>query len=161
MTEPIVLTEENRDIIAAWYTKDIESLDSFIKELDTAYTHDYGTIVHAHAAIAVQAARLMNKQSQGGITGFQAGAVMWEFMRNWMHLEGPLKLTNFKDMLYPQNEEKFSKTLSKETWEYLQAEAKKLMSQDMKHANLMVAAHWQRIANGEVPFGYSVEVEQS
>ena len=36
---------------------------------------DYGTVCHAIALSAVA------RTAQGGITGFQAGAVMWEFIK--------------------------------------------------------------------------------
>ena len=46
---------------------------------------DYGTVCHAIALSAVATAWAANKTAQGGITGFQAGAVMWEFIKNWSY----------------------------------------------------------------------------
>ena len=153
------VTETDKDVIKSWYEQDIESVDAFIEKLNTEYNHDYGTICHAIAAVAVQAAKQMNKQSQGGITGFQAGAVMWEFVKHWMHLEGPMRLVQYDHMLYPQYFEKFDQVISPDIWKNLQTKAMenliKAGNGDMVHEN--VVAHWKSIVNGVVPFGYVVQ----
>ena len=50
-------------------------LPEFLRELTEDYDHDYGTICHAIAAAAVAAAWSVERTPQGGITGFQAGAI--------------------------------------------------------------------------------------
>ena len=154
------ITEENKELIQSWYTQEVESLDEFIKKLDTEYEHDYGSICHAIAAVAVQAARKMDRQpNNGGITGFQAGCIMWEFIKNWMHLEGPMRLVQYNDMLYPQYFDKFDTVLSPDIWKTLQAKAMEQLIKsgngEMAHPN--VVAHWKSIVEGVVPFGYVVQ----
>lgn len=159
----IKLTEKDREIIQEWYDrKDVESIDIFIKELDEKYEHDYGTICHAVAAAAMQAARKMNNESQGGITGFQANAVMWEFVRNWMRLDGPMKLVQYKNMLYPQYFSNFDTVINTDVWNYLQKEAKKLLEENLnkKYIGADVLQHWNKIASGQVPFNYIVQDEE-
>lgn len=59
-------------------------------------------------------------------------------------------------MLYPQYYDKFQKTLSSKTWEWLQQKAKEnLESRGIVHPD--VKKHWEEIVEGIVPFGYIVE----
>lgn len=152
------ITEEMK-IHEEWYTSEqtLETLPSFLKHLTEDYHHDYGTICHAIAAGAVATARSM--ADWGGITGFQAGCVMWEFIQKWMSYETPMKLVKYENMLYPQYAHDFSKQISSETWEWLQEQAKKkLYNADEEYLHPAVKAHWQSIIDGIVPFGYEVKL---
>ena len=137
-----------------------DNLGAFITKLTGEYQHDYGTICHAASAAAVAAAWAVDKSPQGGITGFQAGEIMWGFIIHWMsELDGkPARLVNYADMLYPQYEGNFDKVISKETHEFLVEQAKNKLK-DQTDAGPRVIAHWERIASGEVPFGYRVAAD--
>ena len=150
------VTEADREIIEAWYKEDVESVDAFIEKMSTEYVHDYGTVCHAMAAVAIQAMKKYNRGPQGGITGFQAGAVMWSFIQHWMHLDGPMRLVQYEDMLYPANACLFEKVLNQSTFNTLVEIAnKKLAANPDAHPKMI--AHWQSIIDGSVPFGYSVK----
>jgi hypothetical protein len=145
-----------------WYkdAKEVkaESLHFFINHLINDYEHDYGTICHAIAAAAVAAATAVDNSSpDGGITGFQAGAIMWEFIRHWgvYPANALLQIRNLDDMLYPQSDHKFT-TISKYAWGELQKRAKENLEAG-KDAHPEVYKHWKSIVNGEIPFGYAVE----
>jgi hypothetical protein len=151
----------NNEVLALrerWFTcaktQTLQTLPVFLKEL-SEFTHDYNTICYAVAASAVAAAWAMDNAPNGGITGFQAGAVMWEFMREWNHVIPPAWLLQGVDMLYPQNDYKF-RTIPHETWEWLQQEANKRLKETGFPAHPTVIAHWREIAAGFVPFGLSV-----
>lgn len=151
------ITEKDK-VHEQWY-KDakhvtIENLEDFVSDLANDYNHDYGTICHALAAAACAAAWAMNSSPTGGITGFQAGAVMWEFMKGWNGIEAPARLLQMKDMLYPQYESKFN-TIGQETWDWLQETAKEEL--ETQKGVDTVRAHWQSIVDGNVPFGYRVK----
>jgi len=136
-----------------------KTLGKFVNELLERYQHDYGTIVHAAVAAALAGAHVVDHHpEQGGITGFQAGCIMWEFIHQWMGFEGPISLVRFEHMLYPQYKSSFSKTISKETWVYLQERAKKLLLENPK-AHQNVRAHWGKIGAGMMPFGFKVAKE--
>lgn len=65
-------------------------------------------------------------------------------------------------MLYPQYEYKFTgRTISSDTWAALQKSAKENLEEDEKNENYRahprVIAHWKSIADGKVPFGYTVK----
>ena len=137
-----------------------EEFCAFIDKLDLKYGHDYGTICHAVAAAALAGAWVMERTDQGGITGFQSGAVMWEFIQHWMGKGGPMRLVDYEDMLYPQYEPKFDKAISQETADWLKVEAQKLIDrpgQDTIHPDVM--AHWKNIAAGNLPWGFTVKEE--
>jgi hypothetical protein len=135
-----------------------ETLPTFVTHLIADYGHDYGTICHAIAAAAIAAAHSVDNSPMGGITGFQASAVMWEFITHWMYeheQDHPRRLIDFEYMLYPQYGYRFA-TISKETWDWLQKEALlKLNEHDTMHPDVMV--HMMSIVAGTVPFGYSIE----
>jgi hypothetical protein len=161
--EVIKLDEETaKEVINVWKKGTPESIDKFIQELHENYEHDYGTICHAMAAVAVQAARKFNEGPQGGITGFQAGAVMWEFVKEFMHIDGPMKLVQYNEMLYPQYFSKFDSTISKEIWKSLQAKAMEnlVKAGNNESTHPSVIAHWKSIVEGVVPFGYVVADEE-
>jgi hypothetical protein len=162
-TSRITLDEATaKDVFDVWYKGEPESIDKFIEELHANYNHDYGTICHAMSAVAVQAARKFNKGDQGGITGFQAGAVMWEFIKKFMHLEGPMKLVQYENMLYPQYFSKFDQVISTDVWKYLQEQAAKKIQEHLEDKNVHpdVLIHWQKIVDGHVPFGYVVQNDE-
>ena len=133
----------------------LETLPEFLRKLTEDYEHDYGTIVHAISAGSIATAWAMNGSKQGGITGFQAQFVMWDFIRNWQNKEGPMKLIEYDDMLYPQYRDRFEKEISEETHKRLIEKAKeKIIESPDAHPG--VIKHWKNIVIGIVPFGYTV-----
>lgn len=137
----------------------IETLPEFMKRI-LDEPQSYESIVEAIAACAVGAAWAADHSPNGGITGFQGSWVMWRFIQHWMGMEEgePLKLVKYDEMLYPQYNYKFEKTISRDTWNWLQEKADKCLSEN-GYAHPDVIAHWKSIINGVVPFGYTVKEE--
>lgn len=137
-----------------------ETLASFVDQVMNYYAHDYGTVCHAISACALAAAYAANNEEGacGGITGFQAGFVMFDFIREWNYPNNKtgLAIRNFDDMLYPQYDYKFDKVLKRSMWNAIKAEAEKKLEEDSDVAALPVIEHWRKIARGIVPFGYRV-----
>jgi hypothetical protein len=159
MTTRVSITEED-GTHKAWAEEarkqTLETLPEFLRHLTEDYGHDYGTICHAMSAGALAAAWAVNASPQGGITGFQAGAVMWGFVAEWQSLKGkPLRLTDYSEMLFPQYGEKF-KTISPDTWKYLQEKAAENLAGDVEYTSKTVISHWQSIVDGNIPFGLTV-----
>ena len=156
-------TEEFKVVKKEWEKEagkmTLKDLPAFLKKLTEDYNHDYGTICHAMSIGAVAAAHAMNNSPQGNITGFQAGAVMWGFIRTWNHTDNVcgMKIVNYDNMLYPQYEEDFSKKVSKRVWESLRKEAENRLTESRETAHSDVVQHWESIVMGRVPFGYTVE----
>ena len=146
-----------------WYkrAKDMKPEDflDFANELSKRYEHDYGTVCHAMAAIGLAAMYAFNKTdgARGGITGFQAGCVMWEVIRhmNYENNKCGLRLLNMDDLLYPQYAHKFV-AISEDIWDAVREEAQKRLT-ERGTAHPDVIAHWESIVNGKVPFGLRIE----
>lgn len=139
--------------------KNIDSFDDLVKYIQNIkdnYNIGYGTAPRAIAQAALATAWYLSREF--GITRFQAGCVMWDFIRDWSysHNKCGLKIVDYDNMLYPQYNYKFQKTISLDTYEALQKAAKENL-ENTEHAHVDVVKHWQSIANGNVPFGYVVE----
>lgn len=144
-----------------WYARarkmTADDLPKFISELIGEYEHDYGTICHAVAAAALAGAYSVENSPTGGITGFQSGAVMWEFISEWQQLRGkPMRLIDYSDMLFPQYADKFDKHVSEDTRDWLVKEANAHLFELGEHATPAVVRHLEKIAAGNLPFGYTV-----
>lgn len=160
----IAITEEMRpekEWFAEAKKQTLETLPAFINHVMNDYVHDYGTVCHAISACAIAAAWAANEEKGacGGITGFQAGFVMWDFVKQWSYTNNKtaLKIVDYDNMLYPQYEYKFQKTMSKATWEGIQKAAKESLSEKIGHVHPAVVAHWKSIVDGQIPFGYTIE----
>ena len=136
--------------------KSFEDLVAFLKEV-REYNSDYGGAPRAIAQAALATAQWF--ADDFGITGFQACCVMWDFIYGLLYTnnECGLKIVDYDDMLYPQYEHKFEKTISPEIWSNIQKQADKKLKDNTKHVHPAVIAHWKSIVNGIVPFGYSVK----
>ena len=136
-----------------------DEFSEFFREITEDYIHDYGTVCHATAAVGLAAMFAFNNSdgARGGITGFQAGCVMWEVIRHMNYEDNKcgLRLLNMDDLLYPQYEHKFV-AISEDTWDAVRKEAKKRLS-ERGTAHPDVVAHWESIVNGKVPFGLRIE----
>lgn len=154
---------EDMNLQDEWFkkTKSMKPDDfpEFFRELTEDYEHDYGTVCHAMAAIGLAAMWAFNNSegARGGITGFQAGCVMWEVIRhmNYENNKCGLRLLDMDDLLYPQYEHKFT-AISKDTWDAVKKEAQNRLL-ERGNAHPKVVAHWKSIVNGKIPFGLRIE----
>lgn len=158
---------EKDGIHQAWYDEwpvTVEDLAAFITKLTTEYHHDSGTIVHAIAAAAVAAGRCVNASpaSRGGITGFQAQAVFWQFYTAWdaflVPKDSPAWIGFAENLLYPQYKDRF-RSISPKTWEWVQKRAAERLAESgpaSEIASNSVVEHWKSIVAGKVPFGFEV-----
>jgi len=159
--EKMAISEESK-IQEEWYkeAREIDTPDKlheFAKRLLEDYKHDYGTICHAASALAVAACWTIDgDKEEGGITGFQSSCIMWGFIRHWNSIEGPVRLVQYEDMLYPQYQHKFEKTISQNIFDRLQEKAKKELVDNHLTAD-RVRLHMESIVNGQVPFGYTIK----
>lgn len=139
--------------------KDIKTFDDlmlFLKDVKEHYNCGYGEAPRAIAQAALATAWYL--ADVFGITDFQAGFVMWDFIRDWSFSsnECGLKIVNYDEMLYPQYDYKFDKYISSDTFRSMQRQAKELLK-DKSFAHPDVVKHWEIIVNGEIPFGYTIK----
>ena len=132
-----------------------ETLPDFLKDVHEAIPVSYGNAVHRLAISAIATTWAYNKSQAGGITGFQASCVMWEYIEFWMSKHTPHILLDYEDMLYPQSEEKFT-SISQEIWDWIRKTARERLEKDSKFMAPAVAKHMDQIIMGRVPFGYRV-----
>ena len=145
-----LLKEKRKEI------KDLDDLMEFLKYVKENCNYGYGVAPRSIAQAALATALYLSNEF--GITGFQAGFVMFDFIRDWNFSNNKcgLKIIDYDDMLYPQYYDKFEKTISRETFEELQKEAEEnLKNTEYAHPN--VVAHWESIVEGKVPFGYKIK----
>lgn len=135
--------------------KSFEDLTAFLKDVEENYNTDYGgaprAIAQASLAVAWRLADVF------GITGFQAGCTMWDFIRDWSysHNKTGMRIVDYDDMLYPQYAYRFERTIPTWVWEEMQKEARERLN-DKRSAHPDVRTHWQSIVDGVVPFGYTI-----
>ena len=132
-------------------------LVAFLHRVKDNCNTGYGIAPRAIAQAALATAWFLS--SDFGITGFQAGFVMWDFIRDWSYSgnECGMKIVDYDKMLYPQYDDHFLKTISKDVFEALQKTAKKNLEEHSEHVHPAVLNHWKSIVNGNVPFGYTVK----
>lgn len=141
-----------------------DELAEFVKFISNVPL-DYGTAVYAQCAAMLAAQHVINQGEQGGITGFQAGFIGWEMVKKFMSVgDCGLSLVDWENMLYPQYEERFEKTMSRKIFEGLQEKAKERLAKSNDDESINgysihpeVRKHMESIVNGVVPFGYVVK----
>jgi hypothetical protein len=158
---------EKDNLHKQWYIdakeQTLETLPKFLNHLIEDYIHNYGTICHAISAGAIATAWAIDNSKQGGITGFQAGCVMWKFIEQWMYSNNicGLKVLDYDNMLYPQYYSNFEKNINEDTWIKIQDMAKKLFKEKDCFVHENVVEHWKSIIEGKIPFGYKVLINKS
>lgn len=150
--------------------KSVSTTNEFVEFVNfiSNYPLDYGTAVYAQCAAMLAAQHVMDIGEQGGITGFQAGFIGWEMVKQFMLVgDCGLSLRNWADMLYPQYADKFEKTIPRRIFKRLQEKAKERIeeadsaTQEEKDKfgyglHPKVRKHMESIVNGKVPFGYTI-----
>ena len=140
--------------------KNIDTFDdliNFLRNIQDNYNCGYGKAPRAIAQASLAVAWYL--ANEFGITGFQASFVMWDFIKDWLFSsnECGMSLVDYDLMLYPQYEDKFQKTIAPDTFDALQNKAKRLIEIDGDHAHPAVIEHWKSIADGNIPFGYTIK----
>lgn len=145
------LVEKRKEI------KSFEDLTGFLKHVTENRNGGYGEAPRAISQASLAVAWYL--ASEFGITGFQAGFVMWDFIRDWSFPTNKcgMKIVDYDNMLYPQYDDKFDKTISRNTWKAIQEEAAARLAEKDRMVHPQVTAHWQSIVDGVVPFGYEVK----
>lgn len=156
MSDEFAIKQELKD-----KRKNIKSFDDlveFLKDVDEHYNIGYGSSPRAIAQAALATAWYLS--GRFGITGFQSGATLWDFIEDWSSVGKQTqcaKIIDYDNMLYPQYEDKFDKSITPEVWESIQKAAKSKLEKDAKYAHPNVVKHWKSIVAGKVPFGFYVK----
>lgn len=141
--------------------ENIQTMEEFKALFDEAINDadDYGSIVLCCALMMNAAFSLVNSSPNGGITGFQAGCLMWEMVMKYGSFEKgePLRIVNYNDLMYPQRVRRFN-TIPKDAWEQVVNNAKRVVKEleENNQGHPEVVAHMKEVAQGKVPFGLIV-----
>ena len=129
------------------------TIGEFIKDL-LSKEHTYDSIIHAAAASAIAGIRAINSdESQGGITGFQIGAIQAEFIAHLGVTEIPARIQEFRRMLYPSGKYRFI-GIDQRAWDWVQHEAATMLMSGPTDEKL--ADHLRNIVSGIPPWGMYV-----
>lgn len=161
MSERIPITEDSM-IHESWFAQarvmTLEKLPVFIDTLANGYRHDYGTAARAVAAAAIAAAWAMSNAL--GITGYQAGFVKWDFIKNWYYTHNKLglKILDYDDLLYPQYLYKFKNCIDPAKWDALRNTARMKLV-ECPEASPSVRKYWEDLVAGKLPDGFELGKE--
>ncbi len=133
-----------------------------VLDLLNNYEHSMETIVHVVAVAAVAAATVVANGEQGKKLGMDQ-SVMAHNLATWKFIEefggfddGPKRLLQYGQMLYPQTEKKFEKTIDKPTMAWLERKAKEILESGHELAP-KVRLHLECVSVGIPPFGHVIE----
>lgn len=136
-----------------------KELEHFITEIVKTKDLDYGKIVYAICGSMIATCNYIDRSPVGGITGFQAGFIGWEMVKEYLirtNNDCGMKIINYGELLYPQYKDRTDKLISSSTWKALQERASEKLK-EVPDAHPKVIKHWKKIVKGKVPFGYKVK----
>ena len=119
---------------------DVEELEK--SDLDNA---DKAAIM----AVDVLRSELNDKEKEG--------LALWRFIRYLTEIEMPLKIVDFTYMLFPGNEKYYANILTPTAFNVIQRQAAAMLENE-KYENEEHKKHLEKIANGQMPYGYSLEM---
>ena len=100
-------------------------------------------------AVDVLRSELENKEEEG--------LALWRFIRYLTEIEMPLKIVDFTYMLFPGNEKYYANILTPTAFSIIQRQAAAMLEKE-KYEDEKHKKHLEKIANGQMPYGYSLEM---
>jgi hypothetical protein len=141
-----------------WYEvarkQTLETLPGFLNHVLNDYSHDQQTVIHAMVAGCMGTISAMNAHPEGDISPAQAQNLLGLFIRKWAKIEGPAKIMSWAGFLHPGNESQVVE-VPRGIAEWLSQTAQKAIA-DGKYQDEAHKAHLEKIAAGEMPWGYRV-----
>lgn len=150
---------EARDYILGKKINSTDDIKALADEITEKFNYDYGVAPRCVGAFLTVCANYFC--SVMGMTGFQAGFVMWDFILgfNYPHNKCGMRILDFDKLLYPQYLHMF-KEVPEDTWKLVVEEAKKELDQKDQLVSCTVVQHWKDIANGKIPDGIVITKEE-
>lgn len=100
-------------------------------------------------AVDVLRSELENKEEEG--------LALWRFIRYLTEIEMPMQIIDYSGLLFPGNEAYYEKSLTPTAFKMIQQQASLMIAnkkyEDEKHKEWL-----QSIADGKLPYGYSIRV---
>lgn len=86
------------------------------------------------------------------------GKGMWRFIRGITGIEMPMQILDLTGLMYPHNEEYFSRSITPTAFNIIQRQAS-LMIDAGEYDNEEHLIHLQSIKDGKLPYGYSIKLK--
>ena len=135
--------------------KNTEDLSAFLEEL-MSQRHGYSSICEAFILGMQATIKAMDRHDNGGITGFQHGWILGQLLVKEKGIKHGIRIVNYDDFCYPYYEDHFNpKTIPRNIFESIQKEVVGRI-ENSPDVNPKVMEHWKSIAEGKVPFGWSL-----
>jgi len=148
--------EKSSPLYEEWKAKanavqNLEDFSVFFKEL-TEQSQSYDSAVWASSLLSLAAFKAFNRSPQGGISGFQLGFVAGGYLRELMHIDGPVSLLKVEDLLFPHKADKYIARLDKESHTWLREQAKKnLVNPAFSDMHEDCREHYEKLIEGWLP----------
>ena len=140
------MTEFERSILEKTKKSEGLSLDD-VEELEKSDLDNVDKA--AIMAVDVLRSELKDKEKEG--------LALWRFIRYLTEIEMPLKIVDFTYMLFPGNEKYYANILTPTAFSMIQRQAAAMLENE-KYENEEHKKHLEKIANGQMPYGYSLEM---
>ena len=85
------------------------------------------------------------------------GLALWRFIRYLNAIKMQLKIVDFTYMLFPNNEKYYANILTPTAFNIIQKQAIAMLENN-SYENEEHKKHLEKIANGQMPYGYSLEM---
>lgn len=102
------------------------------------------------ALVSLRASLVQNKAKE------EEPHALWRFIRYLTEIEMPMQMLDLTNMLYPEYDEYFSRTITPTAFKIIQRQAC-LMLQENQYENEEHKLHLENISNGKLPYGYLVK----
>lgn len=140
------MTEFERSILEKTKKSEGLSLDD-VEELEKSDLDNVDKA--AIMAIDILRSELNDKEKEG--------LALWRFIRYLTEIEMPLKIVDFTYMLFPGNEKYYANILTPTAFSMIQRQAAAILENE-KYENEEHKKHLEKIVNGQMPYGYSLEM---
>lgn len=140
------MTEFERSILEKTKKSEGLSLDD-VEELEKSDLDNVDKA--AIMAVDVLRSELNDKEKEG--------LALWRFIRYLTEIEMPLKIVDFTYMLFPGNEKYYANILTPTAFSMIQRQAAAMLENE-KYENEEHKKHLEKITNGQMPYGYSLEM---
>lgn len=163
-----VLSETgDAELITSWFDRaqrmrSAVELADFVSDLADRPDHSMESIVHAAAAAAVAASAVVltsaSAEKLGAYQSVTAHNLMaWRYIEEFGGFdEGPKRMLQYQQMLYPRFADKFGKKIDRATMDWLVVKAKEILESG-RSLHSSVRFHLEGLACGIPPFEFEIE----
>ena len=150
----------SKETIDGWYEEarsvSLATLGPFLDKILKGTKHSYDSLMFTHSIAALAAVSAVEAHFAHPMKFMDHyHRIARAFVGKLLNISGPFSIRTGDDMLYPQNKSKFTEVPSILA-AYLKEEATRLLKErKSEEVHPEVREHWERLAKGELPFGFT------